>query len=50
MTTLVVSSDPCVGEWATGLGLAVIDDPGTLDRAAGTPAATGCASSDAAAR
>jgi len=35
MTTLVVSSDPHVGEWAAGLGLAVIDDPGTLDRAAG---------------
>ena len=34
MTTLVVSSDPEVCDWATRLGLAVVDDPGTLDAAA----------------
>lgn len=34
MTTLVVSSDPDVCNWATGQGLAVLDDPGTLDAAA----------------
>jgi 2-phospho-L-lactate/phosphoenolpyruvate guanylyltransferase len=34
MTTLVVSSDPGVGEWAARLGLTVVDDPGTLDGAA----------------
>ncbi len=34
MTTLVVSSDPGVGRWAARLGVAVVDDPGTLDAAA----------------
>jgi len=34
MTTLVVSSDADVRDWATRLGLAVVDDPGTLDAAA----------------
>ena len=34
MPALVVSSDDEVREWATGLGLEVLDDPGTLDGAA----------------
>lgn len=34
MTTLIVSSDPDVCDWATRLGVAVVDDPGTLDAAA----------------
>jgi 2-phospho-L-lactate/phosphoenolpyruvate guanylyltransferase len=34
MTTLVVSSDPDVRDWAARLGLGTIDDPGTLDAAA----------------
>jgi 2-phospho-L-lactate guanylyltransferase len=32
--TVIVTSDPDVIEWAHGLGLAHIDDPGTLDGAA----------------
>ena len=32
--TVIVTSDPDVIEWARGLGLAHIDDPGTLDGAA----------------
>jgi len=32
--TVIVTSDPDVIEWARGLGLAQIDDPGTLDGAA----------------
>ena len=34
MTTLIVSSDPNVRDWADRLGLAALDDPGTLDAAA----------------
>ncbi len=34
MPMLVVSSDPDVRSWATGLGIEVLDDPGTLDGAA----------------
>jgi 2-phospho-L-lactate guanylyltransferase len=34
MTTVIVSSDPDVCDWAIRLGLAVIEDPGTLDAAA----------------
>ncbi len=34
LTTVVVSSDPEVREWAALLGVEVVDDPGTLDRAA----------------
>jgi 2-phospho-L-lactate/phosphoenolpyruvate guanylyltransferase len=35
MPVVVVSSDPDVRVWATNLGLEGIDDPGTLDAAAG---------------
>jgi 2-phospho-L-lactate/phosphoenolpyruvate guanylyltransferase len=34
MTTLVVSSDPDVRDWASRLDVPAIDDPGTLDAAA----------------
>jgi 2-phospho-L-lactate guanylyltransferase len=34
MTTLVVSSDPDVRDWAARLALTVVEDPGTLDAAA----------------
>jgi 2-phospho-L-lactate guanylyltransferase len=34
LPTLIVSSDPDVQEWASGLDLLVVDDPGTLDAAA----------------
>jgi 2-phospho-L-lactate guanylyltransferase len=34
MPVLIVSSDGEVREWATGLGLELVDDPGTLDGAA----------------
>jgi 2-phospho-L-lactate guanylyltransferase len=34
LCTVIVSSDPTVCEWAGARGLDVIDDPGSLDRAA----------------
>src|SRR4051812_1502916 len=34
MPVVVVSSDPEVRSWAAALGVKVLDDPGTLDRAA----------------
>jgi 2-phospho-L-lactate guanylyltransferase len=34
LPTVVVSSDPEVQDWAAGLALAVVDDPGTLDASA----------------
>ena len=34
MPVVVVSSDPDVRDWAAGLDVAVLDDPGTLDGAA----------------
>jgi 2-phospho-L-lactate guanylyltransferase len=34
MPVVVVSSDPAVREWAAGLGVDALDDPGSLDAAA----------------
>jgi len=34
MPVVVVSSDPAVREWASGLGVDALDDPGSLDAAA----------------